>query len=161
MSTPNSAQTTTFATPSDREIVMSRLVDAPRRLVYDAYTNPEHLPHWMTGPDGWTMPVCEIDLRPGGTWHFVWRKADGAEMAMTGSYTEVVPLERVVSTEQWGPEWPETLNTVVFSDDAGKTRITTTILYPSKEARDAALASGMKEGVAQSYERLEAYLKGR
>jgi len=140
---------------------MSRLVDAPRRLVYDAYTNPEHLPHWMTGPDGWTMPVCEIDLRPGGTWHFVWRKADGAEMAMTGSYTEVVPLERVVSTEQWGPEWPETLNTVVFSDDAGKTRITTTILYPSKEARDAALASGMKEGVAQSYERLEAYLKGR
>ena len=78
-------------TPSDREIVMTRVFDAPRRLVFEAWTNPEHLPHWMLGPQGWTMPVCEIDLRPGGAWHFVWRRSDGTEMGMHGVYQEIVP----------------------------------------------------------------------
>ena len=73
-------------TPTEREIVMTRVFGAPRRLVWEAWTNPEHLPHWMLGPEGWTMPVCEIDLRPGGEWHFGWRRSDGTEMEMRGVY---------------------------------------------------------------------------
>src|ERR1019366_6698079 len=80
--------------PTEREIVITRVVDAPRRLVFEAYTNPEHLPHWLLGPQGWTMPVCEVDLRPGGTWHFGWRKSDGTEMEMRGVYREITPSER-------------------------------------------------------------------
>ena len=98
---------TTFTTPSDVEIVMTRDIEAPRALVFDAYTRPEHVPRWMLGPDGWTMSVCEIDLRPGGAWHFVWRKADGTEMDMRGEYQEVVRPERLVNTERWGGDWPK------------------------------------------------------
>jgi uncharacterized protein YndB with AHSA1/START domain len=149
---------TTYATPSDREVVVTRVVDAPRRLVFEAMSNPEHLPQWMTGPEGWTMPVCEIDLRPGGAWRYVYRKADGSEMTLQGSYREVAPPERVVSTESWGPEWPETVNTMVLTEAAGRTTITMTIRYPSQEARDAALRTGMKDGMDQSYARLDALL---
>ena len=144
--------------PSDREIVITRDFNAPRRLVFDAWTKPEHVPHWMLGPEGWTMPVCEIDLRPGGAWRFVWRNSDGTEMEMHGVYREVTPPERVVNTESWGGDWPETLNTLLLSEEDGKTTTTSTMLYPSKEARDAALKTGMKEGVDQSYDRLDAYL---
>jgi uncharacterized protein YndB with AHSA1/START domain len=150
---------TTFTTPSDREIVITRVVNAPRRLVFEAWTNPEHLPHWMLGPSGWAMPVCEIDLRPGGAWHFVWRAADGAEMEMRGVYREITPPERLVSTESWGGNWPETLNTLVLTEHAGKTTITCTLLYPSKEARDAALQTGMKEGMAMTFDRFNEYLQ--
>jgi uncharacterized protein YndB with AHSA1/START domain len=146
-------------TPTEREIVMTRVFDAPRRLVFEAWTNPEHLPHWMLGPEGWTMPVCEIDLRPGGAWHFVWRRADGTEMAMSGVYKEVTPPERLVSTESWGGNWAETLNTLTLSEANGRTTITNTILYPSKEARDAALKTGMKEGASQGFNRLDEYLR--
>lgn len=152
------AESFTVATPSDREIVITRIFNAPRKLVFDAWTNPKYLPHWMLGPDGWTMPVCEIDLRPGGSWHFVWRHTNGNEMEMRGTYREVHPPERLVSSESWGPQWPETLNTVLLTETAGKTTATITILYPSKEARDAALATGMKMGLALSYDRLENYL---
>lgn len=141
-------------TPTDREIVMTRIFAAPRRLVFEAWTNPKYLPRWMRGPDGWTMPVCEIDLRPGGTWRFVWRRSDGTEMEMRGTYREITPPERLVSTESWGGPWPETLNTLILSEKDGQTTSTNTILYPSKEARDAALKTGMKEGVAASYDRL-------
>src|SRR4026207_898864 len=120
MTTTVRAAATLFTTPSDREIVMTRVVDAPRRLVVAAHTDPAHVPHWMVGPDGWTMPVCEIDLRPGGAWHFVWRKSSGVEMEMTGVYKEVVPPERIVSTERWGPEWPETINTVQLTESRGE-----------------------------------------
>src|SRR5712691_12343050 len=137
-------------TPTEREIVMTRVFDAPRSLVFEAWTNPEYVPHWMLGPEGWTMPVCEIDLRPGGSWHFVWRKTNGAEMAMHGEYREVTPPERLVSTERWGPDWPETVNTLVLSEAAGKTTMATTMLYPSKEARDAALKTAMKDGATVS-----------
>lgn len=150
---------TTFTTPSDLEIVMTRVVDAPRRLVFEAYTNPKHLPHWMLGPDGWTMTVCEIDLRPGGMWHFVWRRSDGTEMGMRGVYQEITQPERLVSTESWGSDWAETLNTLVLTEKGGKTTITSTVLYPSKEARDAALNSGMKEGVNASFDRLAEHLQ--
>jgi uncharacterized protein YndB with AHSA1/START domain len=150
---------TTYATPTDREVVITRVVDAPRRIVFDAWTTPQHVRQWLLGPEGWTMPVCEIDLRPGGTWRYVWRKADGSEMAMGGSYREVVPPERLVSTERWGPEWPETINTVVFTESGRQTTITLTVLYPSKDARDAALKTGMKEGADQSFGRLDQLLR--
>jgi uncharacterized protein YndB with AHSA1/START domain len=158
MTTTARAVATLYTTPSDQEIVVTRVVDAPRRLVFEAHTNPVHLPRWMLGPEGWTMPVCEIDLRPGGAWHFVWRSSDGTEMAMRGVYQEVVPPERVVSTESWGGDWPETLNTLILSEENGKTRITQHTRYPSKEARDAALKTGMVEGMSTSYDRLAEYL---
>lgn len=151
--------TTTFTTPSELEIMSTRVVDAPRRLVWDAFTKPEHVRKWMLGPEGWSMPVCEIDLRPGGTWHFVWRRAEGTEMAMTGVYREVTPPERIVQTESWGAEWPETVNTLTLTEERGKTTITQRMVYPTKEARDAALKTGMKEGMAISFDRLEAYLR--
>jgi uncharacterized protein YndB with AHSA1/START domain len=160
VATTSSTGATTFTTPSDREIAATRVFDAPRRLVYEAHTNPKHLPNWMLGPEGWTMPVCEIDLRPGGAWHFVWRKADGSEMAMRGTYKEVVPPEKVVTTESWGGDWPETINTLTLTEKDGKTILTSTILYPSKDARDAALKTGMKQGMNVSFDRLAAYLQG-
>jgi uncharacterized protein YndB with AHSA1/START domain len=145
----------TYATPTDLDLVITRVVDAPRRLVFQAWTDPRHIPQWLLGPEGWSMPVCEIDLRAGGSWRYVWRKADGAEMAMSGTVRDVVPPERLVTTERWGPEWPETINTVVFTESGGLTTITLTVRYPSKEARDAALGTGMKEGMEQSFARLD------
>ena len=158
MTTANRSAETTYTTPSDREILGTRVFDAPRELVWAAWTSPEHLPHWLLGPEGWTMPVCEIDLRPGGAWHFVWRRSDGTEMEMRGEYREVEPPVRLVHTEAWGGDWPETLNTLILSEEDGKTTMAQTVLYPSKEARDAALATGMKDGASVSFERLDEYL---
>ena len=149
----------TFTTPTDREIITTRTFDAPRRVVWEAWTSPEHLPQWMLGPPGWSMPVCEIDLRPGGAWHFVWRRSDGTEMGMSGVYQEVVPPERLDSTESWGGDWPETLNTLLLVERDGRTTMTLTVLYPSREARDAALGTGMKEGMSQSFDRLGELLR--
>jgi uncharacterized protein YndB with AHSA1/START domain len=146
-------------TPTDREIVMTRVFNAPRRLVFEAWTNPKYLSRWMLGPEGWTMPVCEVDLRPGGAWHFVWRRADGTEMEMRGLYREVTPPKRLVTTESWGGNWPETLNTLLLSEEDGKTTAAQLILYPSKEARDAALKTGMKDGVSTSFDRLDEVLR--
>ncbi len=149
---------TTFAMPSDTEVSFVRVVDAPRRIVFDAWTNPKHIRQWMLGPEGWTMPVCEQDLRAGGSWRYVWRKADGAEMEMSGAIREVAPPERLVTTERWGPEWPETVNTLVLAESGGQTTITLTMLYPSKEARDAALKTGMRDGMEPSFARLDTLL---
>jgi uncharacterized protein YndB with AHSA1/START domain len=153
-----SRSATTYATPSDRELSMTRVFDAPRRLVFEAWTSPKHVPHWMLGPEGWSMPVCEIDLRPGGAWHFVWRRSDGTEMSMRGVYKEVKPPERLVCTENWGGDWPETINTLVLTEDGGGTTMTQTILYPSKAAREAAMKTGMKDGVEVSFDRLANHL---
>lgn len=150
---------TTYTTPSDQEVMITRVVSAPRRVVFEAFTNARHVPNWLIGPEGWTMPVCEIDLRPGGTWRYVYRKNDGSEMTMQGSYREVAPPERLVSTESWGPEWPETVNTMVLTETGGLTTITITVRYPSKEARDAALKTGMKSGMDQSFARLDGLLE--
>lgn len=157
---PGAAKTgvTSFSTPSDTQVRIARTVDAPRNLVYDAYTKPEHIQKWMLGPEGWTMPICEIDARPGGAWRYGWRKDSGSEMIMGGIITEIVPNERIVNTERWGPEWPETVNTVEFTEEGGLTTITTTVTYPSKEARDAALQTGMKDGMEVSFARLEKLL---
>lgn len=156
--TPTEPGTTTFTMPSDREVVAVRVFDAPRQLIWDVHTIPEHVQRWMLGPDGWTMPVCEIDLRPGGAWHWVWRKHTGEEMGMTGEYREVVPPERLVNTERWGDDWPETLHTLVLTEVDGRTTVTAGVLYPSKEARDRALKTGMNDGWSRSYDRLDALL---
>lgn len=159
MSETDSVGETTITTPSDREVVMARTFEAPRTLVWDAYTKPEHVQQWLLGPEGWTMPVCDIDLRPGGEWHFLWRRPDGDELEMRGVYREIVPPERLVNTESWGGEWPETENTVQLFEENGATTVTTTILYPSKEARDAAIATGMADGAERSYGLLDEYLR--
>jgi uncharacterized protein YndB with AHSA1/START domain/DNA-binding transcriptional ArsR family regulator len=159
MTTAPKTGETTVTTPSDREVVAARVFEAPRELVWSAYTEPDHLRRWMLGPEGWTMPVCELDLRPGGAYRFVWRKEDGSELTITGVHKEVEPPERLVATESWGDEWPESLNTITFSEEDGRTTITVTMLYPSKEARDAALATGMTDGMNQGYDRLEELLR--
>ena len=150
---------TTFTTPSDLEVVATRTFDAPRRLLWQAHTDPKHVPKWMTGPAGWTMPVCEIDLRVGGEWHFVWQKTKGEQMEMRGIYREVTPIERLVNTERWGPEWPETINTTSFAEKGGRTTLTSSVRYPNKEARDAAMKTGMADGWSTSYDRLDEHLR--
>jgi uncharacterized protein YndB with AHSA1/START domain len=152
---------TKFDTPNDLEIVVTRVVAAPRRAVFEAFTVPDRIRQWLLGPPGWTMPVCELDLRVGGAWRYTWRKDDGAEMTLSGTVKEVRPPERMVTTERWGPEWPETLNTLSLAESGGKTTITMTIRYPSKQARDAALATGMKAGMDMSFGRLDEVLGKR
>jgi uncharacterized protein YndB with AHSA1/START domain len=149
-------------TPTDREIVMTRVVDAPRDLVFEAMTKPELLQRWLLGPPGWSMPVCENDLKVGGTFRHVWRGPQGQEMAMRGVYREIVPPERIVRTEsfEFGCEAQggEQLGTLVLTEHGDKTTITLKVLFPTKEARDAAIASGMEHGVAAGYERLDEIL---
>ena len=158
MTSGASTGSTKYTTPSDREVVVTRVVNAPRRLVFAAWTEPRHLQRWLTGPEGWTMPVCEIDLRPGGRWRYVYRKASGKEMTLTGSVLEVVPPERFVTTESWGPEWPDTVNTLVLTETEGRTTIALTITYVSKEARDAALDTGAMDGMNRAFELLDELL---
>jgi uncharacterized protein YndB with AHSA1/START domain len=158
MTSGASTGVTSYTTPSDREVLITRVVNAPRRLVFAAWTEPRHLQRWLTGPEGWTMPVCEIDLRPGGRWRYVYRKASGTEMTLTGSVLEVVPPERFVTTESWGPEWPDTVNTLVLTEAEGRTTIALTITYVSKEARDAALDTGAMDGLNRAFELLDELL---
>ncbi len=146
-----------LTTQGDREIVMTRAIDAPRRLVFGAFTKPELVKQWLLGPPGWSMPICEIDLRVGGVYRYVWRRdSDGSEMGMGGVYREIVSPERLVATEKFDQAWypGESVSTAVFVEQGGKTTITQTVLYQSREARDAVLKSGMEKGVAASYDRL-------
>ena len=147
-------------TPTDREIAMTRVFDAPRKLVYDAYTKPELLKRWLGVFGGWSLAVCEIDLKVGGGYRYVWRGPDGAEMGMRGIYREIVPAERIVSTESFDDPWyeGEAVGTVVFVEQGGTTTLTTTLLYASKEVRDAVLKSPMEQGVTASYDKLAEYL---
>jgi uncharacterized protein YndB with AHSA1/START domain len=147
----------------DREIVVTRVFDAPRRLVFDAYTKPELVKRWLLGPDGWSMPVCEIDLQAGGKYRYVCRQdSDGKEMGMGGVYREVVRPERFVATEKFDEAWypGEAVDMIVFTEQAGRTALTQTILYDSRETRDAVLKSPMQKGMAMSYDRLEGFLPG-
>jgi len=143
-------------TPSDREIAMTRVFDAPRHLVFRALTTPELVQKWLLGPPGWTMPVCEMDLRVGGAYRFLWRGTDGAEMGTRGVFREIAPPERFVATEQFDKPWypGEALVTYLLVEQGGKTTLTLTVLYASREARDGVLKSGMERGVAMSYDRL-------
>ena len=144
------------STPSDREIRLTRVFGAPRHLVFEAMTKPEHIRRWWGClAEGYSVPVCEVDLRPGGRWHFVNRHPKG-EAGFHGVYREITPPERLVFTEIYEP-FPDTESvvTAVFTDENGKTRLTVTSLYPSLDVRDMVLKSGMEKGAAISYDRLE------
>jgi uncharacterized protein YndB with AHSA1/START domain len=158
MAVSSVANSDTFqaTTPSDREIVLTRLFDAPRRLVFDAMTKPEHVRRWWGCLDErYSVPVCEIDLRPSGAWRFVGRGPQG-EFAFHGVYREIAAPDRLVFTEIYEP-FPdvESVVTSVFTEEGGKTRLTVTCLYPSVEVRDSVLETGMTRGAAISYDRLE------
>ena len=151
----------TLTTPSDRELEIHRDLNAPRHVVFDAFTKPELVRRWLLGPDGWTMPVCDIDLRVGGTYRYVWRKESaGMQMGLSGVFREVVRPERLVATEKFDDAWypGEALNTTTFDEKSGVTRVRLTVRYESKEARDTASRSGMEQGMAAGYNRLEELL---
>jgi uncharacterized protein YndB with AHSA1/START domain len=144
-------------TPSDREIRLTRLFDAPRHLVFEAMSRPEHITQWWGRlGDGYSVPVCEVDLRPGGKWRFSNRTPTGELATFYGVYREVAPPGRVVFTEIFEP-FPDAESTVtaILTEENGKTRLTATALYPSVEVRDMVLQTGMAKGAAISYDRLE------
>jgi uncharacterized protein YndB with AHSA1/START domain len=143
---------------------MTRDFFAPRPLVWEAFTKPELVKQWLLGPPGWSMPVCEIDLRVGGKYRYVWRRdKDGTEMGMGGVYREIVVPERIVATEQFDQEWypGEAVGTTILVERGGMTTLTQTMLYNSREIRDAVLKSPMESGVAASYDRLAGLLVSR
>ena len=139
--------------PTEREVVMTRVFDAPRRLVFDALTKPELLRRWF-GPRGWSLVVCEADLKVGGAWRWVLRGPDGRDMGMRGVYQEITPPEWLVSTESFDDYPGESLNTLILSEEDGKTTFTITVRYASQEIRDAVIKSGMEHGAAECYDKL-------
>jgi uncharacterized protein YndB with AHSA1/START domain len=150
------SDTFTVTTPSEREIRMTRLFNAPRHLVWEAMSKPEHIKRWWGClGTGYSVPVCEVDLRPGGKWRFVNRHPKG-EAEFYGEYREIVPPERVVFTEIFAP-FPDagSLVTAVLTEENDKTRLTVTAQYPSLEVRDMVIGTGMAKGAAASYDRLE------
>lgn len=157
--TPNGTLSVTM--PSDREVAVVRRFEAPRRLVFAALTTPDLLRRWMHGPDGWTLAVCEIDLRRGGAFRYVWRKADGREMAVGGVFREIEPPSRFVHTELFDDDWTggETVVTTTLEERAGTTTLTLTVLYASQSARDAALETGFTRGMEAAYDTLAGVLQ--
>jgi uncharacterized protein YndB with AHSA1/START domain len=152
--------------PSDREVKVTRSFKAPRALVYRAYTEPRLVQRWLLGPPGWSMPVCEMDVRVGGRYRWRWRSnQDGSEFGFAGTFREVQPAARLVHTEAYDPgtlgdAYPgdEAIVTVSFTEEDGVTTVTTHIDFGSKEARDAAVATGMTDGMEQSYQLLDRLL---
>lgn len=140
-------------TPTDREVVMTRVFDAPRSMVFDAFSKPELLKRWF-GPRGWDLVVCEVDLKVGGGFRFVLRGPDGKDMGMRGVYREIVPPERSVHMETFDDYPGEAQVTAVFVEQGGQTTFTARVLYASPEIRDAVIQSGMEHGAAESYDRL-------
>jgi uncharacterized protein YndB with AHSA1/START domain len=150
--------------PNDREIVMTRRFEAPRNLVFDAFTKPELIRKWLLGPPGNSMTVCDVDLKVGGKFHYVWRKgSDGNEFGINGSFREVVAPERIVHGENLDvPFHPgEALVTTTFAERGSATTVTMTMRFDTREIRDDAIESGMEKGVAASYDRLATILEGR
>ena len=148
------------AARGDNEIVMTRVLDAPRHLVFDAFTKPELVKRWLGAFGGWELAVCVIDLRVGGKYRWVWRNQNGMEMGMGGVYREIVPPEKIVSTEKFDEAWypGEGLGTLLLTEQGGKTTVTQVVRYESREARDGVLKSPMETGVVASYDRLEQIL---
>jgi len=143
-----------LTTPTEREVTITRAFDAPRGLVFDALTKPELLRRWY-GPVGWSLVVCDIDLRVGGAFRLVSRRADGKDVGQRGVYREIVPPERLVNTEWWEDWNPgESLVTTVLVEQGGQTMLTSTVLFPSREVRDTVLNSGMRHGATELYDKL-------
>jgi uncharacterized protein YndB with AHSA1/START domain len=159
MPVSNAANSATFAvtTPSPREIRLTRLFDAPRHLVFEAVTKPEHIRRWWGClGEGYSVPVCEVDLRPGGAWRFENQTPSGEVAVFYGVYREIAPPDRLVYTEIFEP-FPdaESVVTTTFEEEDGKTRLIVTAIYPSMIVRDSVLASGMERGAGLSYDALE------
>jgi uncharacterized protein YndB with AHSA1/START domain len=157
----NNAKPVTVSTPSDREIVITRVFNAPRRLVFDSLTKPSLVRQWLLGPPGWTMPVCEIDTRIGGAYRFLWRGPDGKQMGSSGVTREFLPPARFVTTERFDDAWyaGEAVVAYDLTEKSGLTTLTLTILYESRETRDMVLKTPMDKGLAVGYERLEKILE--
>ncbi|MEA2762058.1 MAG: hypothetical protein QOD47_1342 [Gemmatimonadaceae bacterium] len=145
-----------ISTPSERELAMTRVFDAPASMVFDAWTKPELIKRWLGVFGGWSFAVCEVDLRVGGSYRYVWRGPDGMQMGMGGIYREIVRPKRIVCTEKFDESWypGDAVDTTVFVEKDGRTTVTTTVLYASKEARDGVLKSPMEGGVAKGYDML-------
>ena len=143
----------TLGTDADREIVMTRVFDAPRQMVFDAFSKPELLKRWF-GPRGWSLVVCDVDWRVGGGFRFVLRGPDGRDMGMRGVYKELAAPERSVHVESFDDFPGESVVTSVLTERAGKTTMTITVSYPTREIRDMMLKSGMEHGAAESYDKL-------
>jgi uncharacterized protein YndB with AHSA1/START domain len=150
----------TIVTQGDRAILVTRAFDAPRRLVWEAMTKPELLKRWMTGPPGWSFAVCEVDLRVGGKYRYVWHGPGGEVMGMGGVHREIVAPERLVCTQLFDQDWTggEALGTLVLVERDGRTTISNTIRYSSQAARAAVLQTPMEQGMAASYDQLEMVL---
>lgn len=145
--------------PSDREILLTRVFDAPRELVFEAHSKPEHVRRWW-GPRRYELAVCEMDFRPGGTWRFVQRDTEGNEYGFHGEYREIVRPERLAYTFEYeGAPGQVSVETITFDEDEGRTLATNLVVFPTPEARDAMIASGMESGAAESMDRLEEYLR--
>jgi len=157
--TPTDKRTLTVTTPSDTEIAMMRTFEAPRHLVYDALTKPDLVKRWLTGPPCNSMITCEIDLRVGGKYRYVWRKANGQEFGIKGEFIELLPAARHVCTERFEGQPGDSHVTTTLTDEAGRTRFTCLIRFTSKEIRDMVLKSGMDRGAEMSYDRLAEILK--
>jgi uncharacterized protein YndB with AHSA1/START domain len=151
--------TFTVATPTDREIVMTRVFDAPRDLVFEAHTSCEHLSRWW-GPRKYEFASCEVDFRPGGAWRIVHRGPDGEEYGFRGEFREIVRPERITWTFEFeGMPGHVSVQTVTFEEQDGKTTLRATAGYETVEERDANLESGMVDGAAETYDRLDEYLE--
>jgi uncharacterized protein YndB with AHSA1/START domain len=152
-------------TPDDLEIRVTRVFDAPRSLIFECHTQPELVRRWLLGPPGWWMPVCEIDLRVSGQYRYVWRSdTDGGEFGFRGEYREIRAPERVVHTERIdGADANDAaaLCTLELTEQGGRTILTQSMRFPTSALRDQALASGMSDGMASSYDRLEQVLDER
>ena len=145
--------------PSDKEIALERVFDAPRHLVFAAFTKAEHLRHWWGLFPGSTMPVCEIDARPGGAWRMVLRGADGNENGFRGEFREIVPPERVTWTFEWeGLPGHISVDTMSFHEQDGQTTVRGVTRFATVEDRDGMLHSGMESGASESYNQLDEYL---
>jgi uncharacterized protein YndB with AHSA1/START domain len=152
--------TVDVTTPSAREILVTREFNAPAQLVFDYHTKAEHVQKWLLGPPGWSMPVCEIDLRVGGRYRYVWRNDDkGAEFGVRGDYREIDAPRRIVHNEQMDGVDGDALCTLTLTESGGRTTLSYNLLFESKEKRDRALESGMTDGMAASFDRMEAVMK--
>ncbi|MEZ4455280.1 MAG: SRPBCC family protein [Gemmatimonadales bacterium] len=159
-----SAGNLTITALGDQEIVIRRTFAAPRELVFDAFTVPALVAQWLYGPSDWTFPVCEIDLRVGGRYRYVWEKPKtGERMEMTGVYQEITPPERIVATETFDNDWTQggATSTLVLTERDGVTTMINTMRYSSREARDGVLRSPMESGLSAGYDRLDAALAKR
>jgi uncharacterized protein YndB with AHSA1/START domain len=151
--------TTDVTLPNDRDVVVTRVFDAPASLVFDCHTKPDLVRRWLVTP-GWTMPVCDIDLRVGGRYHYVWKNDDGKQFGFRGEYREIAAPNRIVHLERpdGAPEGGDALCTLALAEKGARTTLTYTIRFPSREVRDQVLKTGMTDGMAQTYDQLETML---